>query len=224
MTELHDLLDVASRPTSDDWDRAHDLTADLRLGRRALTRRRIAAAGGGVAAVGLAVGAIVGGAALLGPTVAVAPAGPSTTASADSAVTATPSVSPSESVSSEPTVAMTDRAAQAGPFRFGKTPTGWVAGASGLYAGNLVPISGGVSDDETDFVGKITAMVHDRTTAGATASVSGQGWTVERSITVGGTTKTLVVQVPESVRMSYLDIDDFAAAITVSPDVLSAVG
>ena len=119
---------------------------------------------------------------------------------------------------------MTERPAQAGPFRFGQTPAGWVAGASGLYAGNLVPVSGGVSDDATDFVGKITAMVHDRTTTGSTASVSGQGWTVERSIAVGSTVKTLVVQVPESVRMSYEDIDDFAAAITVSPDVLSAVG
>lgn len=225
MTDLHSLLDVASRPTSaEGWDSTYDLAADLRLGRRALTHRRIAAAGGGIAATGLVVGAIVGGAALLGPTVAVAPAGPSTAASADQAATATPSGSPSASTSPEPTVKMTDRAAQAGPFRYGKTPAGWVAGASGPYAGNLVPAAGGVSDDETNFVGKITAMVQDRATAGGTSSVVGQGWTLERSITVGGTVKTLVVQIPESANLSPDDIDAFAAAITVRPDVRSAVG
>lgn len=225
MTDLHSLLDVASRPaTADDWDSTHDLAEDLRLGRRALTRRRIAAAGGGVAAAGLVVGTLVGGAALLGPTVEVRPAGPSTMASADAAVTATPSTSPSESASSEPTVKLTDRPAQAGPFRYGKTPAGWVAGASGPYAGNLVPVAGGVSDDETNFVGKITAMVQERATAGGTSSVTGQGWTVERPITVGGTVKTLVVQVPESVHLSPDDIDAFVAAITVGPGVLSAVG
>ncbi|KGN30994.1 hypothetical protein N802_05160 [Knoellia sinensis KCTC 19936] len=213
MNQLHDLLDTASRPAAPDGrDTGHDVTSDIRLGRRVLRRRRLAAAGGGVAAAGLVAGALVGGAALSGgpgPTGGPALPGGGTSASVQT--------------NSAP-VTLTDTPAQAGAFHFSKTPTGWVAGASGPYAGLLVPVSGGVSDDETDFAGKITAMVQNRSTAGGAAAVHGSGLTFERSITLDGMEKTLVVQIPDSVRLSPDDVGSFVAAITVSPAVQSAAG
>jgi hypothetical protein len=119
---------------------------------------------------------------------------------------------------------MTERPAQSGPFRFGRTPAGWVAGPSRPFVGTLVPVGGGVGSDATDFVGKITVMIDSRRTQDTLSSVSGQGFTAEKPITVGGRAMTMIVQVPESARVPDEDIDKFVDAITVSPEAEPAVG
>jgi hypothetical protein len=223
MTDLHDLLDVASRSaTPDRRDAVHDFQAELRLGRRALRRRRITLAAG-VTAAGLVVGGIVGGAVVLGPPPAVSPASSTATGTTEPTLSSTPTSSPStSSISSTPAV-MTERPAQSGPFRFGRTPSGWVAGASRPFVGTLVPVGGGVGSDATDLVGKITVMIGSRQTAADTLAYGSQGWTAEEPIMVGGRAMTIIVQVPESARVSDEDIDKFVDAITVSPEAEPAV-
>lgn len=229
MTDLHTLLDVASRPPADgrdpSRDSSHDLEIELRLGRRALRRRRISTAGGGVAAAGLVVGALVSGAALLGdvgsgatglaPAAGVTPSGPPPGSSSPPVTT-----SPPATITYDP-VALVPVPAKAGPFRFAKTPSGWTAGPSLAVTGNLVPPSGPVSSDPYDSAGKVTVTL-DRG-HGAYSDTSGGVTRLGIPYTHRGERVTLAVQVPESL-LSLEDIHDLASSISVDANAVIAPG
>ncbi|KRE42898.1 hypothetical protein [Knoellia sp. Soil729] len=220
MNDLRDLLDIASRPASGAAaDSTHQLATELRLGRRALVRRRIAAAGGGIAVAGLAVGGLVGGAALLsGPAGSVSPAGgPSSGAWSTSSAAAMPT--PTGTVPDRPVVPLTNTAVEAGPFHFARTPAGWVAGPSNDYAGHLVPATGGVTDPSS-FTGKITATVDSRPGQHSTLLNEPDGiWLAERPITVAGQQRTLSVQIPTSAGLSSEQVDRLVDGVTAGPEV-----
>lgn len=224
MNDLRDLLDIASRPASHTgWESSHDLATELRLGRRALVRRRIAAAGGGIAVAGLAVGGVVGGAGLLhGPVATLSPAGSS---SSGTGPTTSATGSPPATVPVRAKVPLTHTATQAGPFRFARTPSGWVAGPSNDYAGHLVPATGGVSRDPSSFTGKITATVDDRPGQHSTLLNEPSGiWLAERPITVGSRQITLSVQIPLSVGLTSEQVDQLVDGVTPGPEVESILG
>lgn len=226
MNDLRDLLDIASRPVSGEgWDSSHDLATEFRLGRRALVRRRIAAAGGGIAVAGLAVGGVAGGAALLsGPASPVSPAG-GASSSAWPTTSAAAMPTPSATVTVLPTVALTNTATQAGPFHFARTPSGWVAGPSNDYAGHLVPVTGGVSRDPSSFTGKITATVDDRPGQHSTLLNEPSGiWLAERPLTVGSQQVTLSVQIPISSGLSGEQVDQLVDGVTAGPEVENLLG
>lgn len=227
MTDLRALLDVASRPEpTSGLETTHDLTADLQLGRRALRRRRLAAAGGGLAAATLAVGTVAGGAALFGsadrgatglaPAASSTPSGPPTGASSPP-VTTPP---PADTIEYD-RVALVDMPVQAGPFRFGKTPSGWTSGASIPVVGNLVPRAGGVDADPYVSNGKVSVTL-DHGQAAYTDTEDGVSRTAT-PIVHNGETVTLTLQVPESL-LSLEDIHALAGSITVDESAQVAPG
>ncbi|KGN37678.1 hypothetical protein [Knoellia subterranea] len=212
MTQLHDLLDTASRAGSPaDAQPAHDIATDIRLGRRALLRRRLAAAGGGVAAATLAAGAIVGGSALFnGPAEKAAPAGAGVSVS---------------SVDSATTAVLVDADVAAGPFHFAKVPQGWVSGASSEFAGNLVPAAGGVSQSAQDFAGKITALPSTQDMPEGINTKGGAGVvSVTRSVDGPGDVVSLTVQVPKSVGLTNAQLTELAQSVTLTSAVSAAAG
>lgn len=211
MTELHDLLEIASRPASvDEAATTHDFGADLHLGRRALTRRRLAAAGGGVAAAGLVAGSLVGAAALFG--------GPGQAATPASSTSSTSSPPATSSATAEPNSGTLIEADQTvGPFHFTQRIAGYVQAQTGRQGAVLfLPDEGGVEADSMGpWKGKVVVALLNAEKDPITDGDAGNTSSIVRTLMVSGTARTLWVRVPAEAGLTPVELHDFAASIEV---------
>ena len=230
MTDLVDLLDSAAgrsvAPTSQTVDR------DLRRGRRALLRRRLAQ-GSAVVVTGTAVA--VGAALLSG-----GGAGPQQVGPAADPVKTTPSTSSAQpsgktSPTSTPTpgpgtLVPADAEGKGGAFSAALVPNAWQRQQSDYVLAFEPP---GMDTTVNDFQGKLVVMLAGSVTPPSDARQFQFGGGNARSWTEGDTSiyylvladgHDVVLQVPVALGWDDMTVAGFAKGIAVGPSALAGVG